>query len=391
MRIYSKNTDNKPVSRSFTNRLPDIFTWVAPQRPRAGARLRRLAVIVLFCLPAWMFPASGQAGVDGVVFPFAKYAQRPGLSSASNLSKHEGHYGADLFGLASYKGWRFLGEYLVSDEEHDLERLELGRRIGNNTLLWVGRYHSPAYYWDILYHHAPFLQTSITRPQIVQWEDDGGVLPIHLWGLRADETITNAGGEWRFHIGFGSAPEMKPGKLEALNALHPKLFGNRLMGVAMASFLPDARGTDEAGVFASAAELPSRISGIDGINQVLAGGFVNWTRYRVHVNAAVFGVHSEVRRAAGASPSHTFYSGYLQLEYKVTPHWIPYFRYEGGVGVNDDPYLRLFSSGLANTVFVGGLRYEITQRQAVTLEGARYLSDGNHYSQLMVQWSGMFP
>ncbi|HKJ22117.1 MAG TPA: hypothetical protein VKA13_03435, partial [Gammaproteobacteria bacterium] len=91
------------------------------------------------------------------------------------------------------------------------------------------------------------------------------------------------------------------------------------------------------------------------------------------------------------SPSHTFYSGYLQLEYKVTSHWIPYVRYEGGAAVNHDPYLQLLSNNLANTGLVGGLRFEITPRQAVTLEGARYLREGGHYSQLMVQWSAMFP
>lgn len=361
-----------------------------PVRQSVVPRLQTVLAWVLF-VSLWTAATAASAGVDGVVFPFATYTQRPHLPAGNGLKEHESHVGADLFALASYGDWRFLGEFMLSDQEHDLERLIFGRRVGNNTLLWLGRYHTPAAYWDILYHHAPFLQTSITRPQMVQWEDDGGVIPIHLWGLRADETVTQGRGEWQLHFGLGAAPKLAPGKLEAVDALNPRAPGGRLMGVMALSYLPDALGTNEIGVFADAARLPSDRSDVSNVDQALAGGFANWTVGPVHAIGSLFGVHNRINRPTGAKQAHTFYSGYLQLDLKLGGGWTPYARYEGSVNGNDDPYVKLLSPGLANTILVGGLRYEFTSRQAVTLEAVRAEYPHDHYSQFMFQWSGMFP
>lgn len=357
----------------------------APRRRWAAAALLACAVTMAAGVPA-------QAGIDAVVFPFATYAQRPGVTTGGPVGKHEGHYGADLFALASYKDWRFLGENMVTDDENDLERLMVGYQFSANTLLWAGRYHSPSHYWDVLYHHAPFLQPSITRPQIEEWEDEGGVVPLHLWGLRLDETITQGHGEWRLHLGAGAAPKMIPQSLEALPAMKPRLFANRVMTVFAASYLPDALNTDEVGLFASTADMPAEVSGVSGVKQALAGGFGNWTLgSRVHAIGSVFAVYDRVEHPSAATQSHTFYSGYLHLDFRLAAKWTPYVRFEGALATSRDPYLALLSHGLAHTALVGGLRYEFTSRQALTLEAARYMLEGNHYSQLMVQWSGMFP
>ena len=75
--------------------------------------------------------------------------------------------GAAVDVFYSYTGGRFrvLGEYLLSTEESELERLQAGWPMSEHTMLWFGRFHSPASFWISEFHHGHYLQTSITRPR----------------------------------------------------------------------------------------------------------------------------------------------------------------------------------------------------------------------------------
>ena len=74
--------------------------------------------------------------------------------------------------LYSYSGdnFRLLGEYVWSSSESELERLKLGWQTGDNSMLWFGRFHTTSKYWTTEYHHGQYLQTSITRPSVDEWE-----------------------------------------------------------------------------------------------------------------------------------------------------------------------------------------------------------------------------
>jgi len=61
----------------------------------------------------------------------------------------------------------------------DLERLqrrytfgEAGHRLGRPL-------HTPLGYWNTAFHHGQQLQTSVLRPQMIDFEDHGGVIPAH--------------------------------------------------------------------------------------------------------------------------------------------------------------------------------------------------------------------
>src|SRR5437016_9605532 len=78
---------------------------------------------------------------------------------------------ADLL-LSLQKGpFKLFGEFLKSDHEGDLERFQLGWQLSNDTVVWIGRFHQPTSVWNHEHHHGQYLQTSITRPSIDEWED----------------------------------------------------------------------------------------------------------------------------------------------------------------------------------------------------------------------------
>lgn len=355
----------------------------------APAGSRRILIGVALSAAALLVAGPAAAATNAKVFPFLTYSRLTDVASQAPLAKEDFGRGADLFGLATYKEWRILGEVLVDSTEGDLERLQLGRWIGDNTLLWLGRYHTPSSYWDMVYHHSPYLQVSISRPQIMEFEDNGGVLPTHVWGIRADETIAKGSGEWQFHFGFGEAPELTSQGLLPVQALAPKGLHDRTAAIFMASYLPDSFSTNEIGVFASTMQLPGTGVGVERVRQTLGGAFANWTfaAGRLHLISSIFSVHSALKDAG----AHGFLSGYAQAEYQVRPQWRLYVRYEGASGISRDPYLAMMPYGLAHSQEVGGVRFDVTGGQALTFEAAHVQYEGAHPNRFMVQWSAMFP
>ena len=54
----------------------------------------------------------------------------------------------------------------------------------------VGRYHTAIGYYNNAYHHGKWLQTAAERPHIYDFEDSGGLLPIHNVGVSVSGAIT---------------------------------------------------------------------------------------------------------------------------------------------------------------------------------------------------------
>src|ERR1700756_2426141 len=67
----------------------------------------------------------------------------------------------------------------------DLERLLLQYSHNDYFNLAVGRYHTAIGYYNTAYHHSTWFQTTEERPFVFEFEDRGGVLPIHNVGASA--------------------------------------------------------------------------------------------------------------------------------------------------------------------------------------------------------------
>ena len=88
-----------------------------------------------------------------------------------------------------------LGEIVIEAGEDDnviridLERVLLRYSFGDGLALSAGRYHTAIGYYNTAYHHSSWLQTTIERPLIFHFEDDGGPMPIHGVGVTARGTF----------------------------------------------------------------------------------------------------------------------------------------------------------------------------------------------------------
>lgn len=89
---------------------------------------------------------------------------------------------------------RFLTEMVFEVHENnafqvDLERVLLEGSLSDYFKLEGGRYHSAIGYYNTAYHHSTWFQTATERPYIFEYEDEGGILPIHMVGAQASGLI----------------------------------------------------------------------------------------------------------------------------------------------------------------------------------------------------------
>lgn len=166
---------------------------------------RLLFVVLMLCTP---LARGSPFNYEFLLLPSAQ-----GIASFDRQARvtqpHDEVVQADMIFSLQKGPFKVFGEYLVSDHESDLERLQLGWQLSDETILWIGRFHQPTSVWNHDHHHGQYLQTSITRPGIDEWEDLGGVIPQHFTGALL-ESGRSLFGSWKLRtaVAAGIAPSL---------------------------------------------------------------------------------------------------------------------------------------------------------------------------------------
>jgi hypothetical protein len=71
----------------------------------------------------------------------------------------------------------------------DVERYLLQYSYNDYLNISAGRWHTAIGYYNTAYHHSTWFQTTTDRPFLFQFEDRGGILPIHTVGVSANGMI----------------------------------------------------------------------------------------------------------------------------------------------------------------------------------------------------------
>ena len=291
--------------------------------------------------------------------------------------------------------FKVFGEYLLSDHEGDLERFQLGWQASEDTVFWIGRYHQPTSIWNHDHHHGQYLQTSITRPSLDEWEDLGGILPQHFTGMLM-ESGHDAFGGWRLRtaLGGGLAPIIKPTGLEPYDLLHPDSEHHQVGFQARVSLHPSELSDSGFGLVAATDELPTiglpapPLPGLDHVDLKLLGVFGvyagdDWkllgTWYRADTHLA----------SPTAQVNGHFGVGYVQAERRLPHELTAFLRWEGSADAGRSDYLKLFPI-VVRQRDVGGLRWDFLQRQALTLQLADTNTLNGHFADVRLQWSAAF-
>ncbi len=336
--------------------------------------------------------ATGCLGEDDIdvellLFPFLDAHFNSNLDSTTSPDNHDYDYGIDLFATFEYKKIRFLGEYLLSKEERELERLQLGLLLSNNNRLWVGRYHNPLGYWNTQYHHGDYLEAGVVRPALINFEDEGGLLPMHLGGLLYEGLIEEDSYGLGYALAVGVGPEFK-GELEPWDVLEPGSGQQNISTTINLYYEPQLFGENRYGLFAGFSKIPAELPGINEIRQLTAGLYVNWESTSWHVLSALYYIHNHLN-LSGAATEGAFVNAYFQVARELNSRWTLYGRMEGTAGDKNDPYLALFPNFIENRL-LGGIRFDVFHQHALKLEFSKNYNDIDDFFQINLQWSAVF-
>jgi hypothetical protein len=294
---------------------------------------------------------------------------------------------------------RVLGEYLLSTEESELERLQVGWELSDHSLLWLGRFHSPASFWISEFHHGQYLQTAITRPSLESWEDDSGASPSHVTGLHFEierELANEAALD--FSIAAGLAPKFDDDELAPFDMLDPRS-GHGLSLSMRASYRPDMFAPMQFGILSSWNEINvvsgsnPELADLDRINQLTAGVFMDASWRDLRVIASVV-YHNNELRYEGSNVTDDYWLAYLQPEYSVTDDVIVFGRVDFSDGEDNSIYLHFLPAFLSHRHMVG-LRWDFAPTHSLTFELADASRQGEDFShenfkEVRAQWSAVF-
>jgi len=326
-----------------------------------------------------------------LIFGSAELAHTPGLDEEDTGVEQEKVAADVLFSLQS-NSFKAFGEYLLTNHEADLERIQVGWEPSDHSVFWLGRFHQASSVWNHEHHHGQFLQTSISRPASEEWEDEGGIIPQHFLGLLW-ESSWRVGGVYRLHsaLGAGYAPLMTPDGLEPFDVLKANAKGRKLGVQARIAYQPNELEDTGIGLLFARNEIGtegapvSALGPFDHIDQTVAGVYAHgeWDKWKLQVTG--YHVDTVIEGITGA-PKQSFFTGYAQIEREL-PHGFEIFgRYENTADADENLYLQMIPTFVIRRTLLGG-RWQFARSHALTLQIGRAESRSHEYSEFRLQWS----
>jgi hypothetical protein len=124
-----------------------------------------------------------------------------------------------------------LSEIVFGEEDAqkygvDLERMLFKYDYNDHLRMSFGRYHTGIGYYNTAFHSGSWLQTTADRPLIMEFADEGGILPTQAVGLSFTGSIPSGGLNLNYIAEYGSSDTVRP-ELNA-NTLEDENNGNHI-------------------------------------------------------------------------------------------------------------------------------------------------------------------
>jgi hypothetical protein len=293
-----------------------------------------------------------------------------------------------------------------SETTIDVERLQISYRAKNWLVVRAGRFHNILGYWNITFHHGREIQTTIERPRMLAFEDDGGFLPVHLIGLWVGGYVPV--GPLLFDYGFmvGNGPKitgvtspvvLNNGSLDPNNISDNS--GNKAVSFEL-TLHPMALHNTGLGICGNF----SRIEGFDtggqqvaNVNQQILCSEAHYVTESVELLAEFYTLFDQDEQTGLGH--FTNYTWYTQAAYTFAGRYMPYVRYEHTSVDEGDPYMSMLD--IVDTFrTILGFRYNLSSASSLKAE-ARFVSNpapsgaaGNNLAgnghEFAVQWAFWF-
>lgn len=206
----------------------------------------------------------------------------------------------------------------------EVERMIIRFDHSDRLKVSLGRYHTPINMWNTAFHHGHWLQTTIARPEMIQF--GGRFLPVHFVGALIEGSVPAGGLNLNYQAGVGNGRSSvisrggDAGDSNARRAVLANLYvkpntpyGLRVGGSAYADTIT--------------------LSGGREFSERIIAGHAAWQKEDPEVLAEFASVRHQESGTTGVNWSHAYY---VQVAYRLPGNghlWKPYYRFEH-VGVS---------------------------------------------------------
>ncbi len=274
-----------------------------------------------------------------------------GSTSGFNLGQFVLHLASPLSEKVSYFG---EVSFTAVPTGYDLNVERTIIRYDYNDFLKVsfGKYHTPLGYWNAAFHHGAWLQTTISRPEMIKF--GGTFIPTHFVGLQVEGNIPSGGLGLGYNVGLGN------GRSSLLSKSGDSGDSNDNRSWVAAVFARPAR---VYGLQVGASVYRDKLTPKPGQNfgEWITAADLVWTKEKPEFLAEFANVHHRDELTSNTWNSQAFY---VQLAYRLPwqqNKWKPYYRFEYIHKPESDPTLLDVLDLSGSTL---GVRYDITNYAA---------------------------
>jgi hypothetical protein len=336
-------------------------------------RTRDVAALSAFLLAT--VPLDARADLDLKFYGDTSF----GVRNHSEVSNGFTASRLELFPTASLDRVTFLAELMAESGDNneiaiDLERVQVAYLFSNWLRVRAGRMHTAFGYYNDAYHHGRFFEMTTGRPQLVDFEDEGGLLVAHLVGVAVDGQVAlGSAGDLHYDLETGNGRGRVVGEVAVFQARKSaKMVNLRLR------FLPNALegfmigGNIAIDKIPRAADptltdpLPAGI--LHDMREIVAGAHVVYQQHHVHFIAEGAAIlHDEEVTSA----AYRHYGGFVEGGYSIGD-FTPYARYEHiKFAAVLDPFYQTGPLAGLSSYGAGriGVKWVATENIALKLEG----------------------
>ena len=276
--------------------------------------------------------------------------------------------------------------------EAEIERMQLGYTFSDAATGWIGRFHTPYGYWNTAYHHGAQIQTSITRPEFLEFEDDAGVLPAHTVGGWLTGVFPRESGRFGYDVYLGNAPQIRRANSE-LTMRQNGSTSHRTSTGFNAWFEPTAVDGLRVGVHGLRADVIDDGATPNRTLLRMTGGHVTYITEPWEVLAEYYRLRNQDR--SGSTGSHASWAGYAQAGYNLG-RWTPYARLERAKYDRSDNYFAALEGGRSYRRALAGVRFDVDPKAALKVEFGSFRKEDlggglvDKFPELRLQYSVRF-
>ena len=260
-----------------------------------------------------------------------------------------------------------------NDVKFEIERLLLRYTPGDYLSLGMGRYHTAVGFYNTEYHHGTLFQTAVGRPFIYDFEDAGGVLPMHNVGITANGRIPSGslGLQYVIELGNGRAYSNSGGE-PVLNVSDDNSFKAVNVGLS-------ARPESLPGLQIGFSGYYDRLTpeALPRVNQTVLAGYVVYQRPKFEWLNELLWIH---HNTDGDGPTTHAWSAYSQIAQQFGA-FRPYLRYQYLHAPRADIIFSNFSeTGTLHGPSLG-LRYDINDLATLKLQYDHYWQSRGNFGR----------